>query len=219
VDTDLFRPAGAGERNLLRQEAGLPATPAIVVGFVGRFVEEKGIRDLVAAGDLAVRRVPGLSVALLGDGPLRGEVEAAARARPWLTIHPRRDQRGVASFMRALDGFVLPSRSTPRWEEQFGLVLSEAMACGLPVIGSSSGAIPEVVGDAGWVYREADVTSLARLLAAAGDRTAMAGHSRSARRRALEQYSSQAVGGSISATIREAVQACAARNGELHASS
>ena len=55
---------------------------------------------------------------------------------------------------------VLPSRSRPNWTEQFGLVLVEAMACGVPVLGSQSGEIPHVIGQAGWTFPEDDLETL-----------------------------------------------------------
>ena len=58
----------------------------------------------------------------------------------------------VPRHLRALDALVLPSESTPLWKEQFGHVLIEAMACGVPVVGSDSGAIPEVIGEAGLLF-------------------------------------------------------------------
>ncbi len=66
--------------------------------------------------------------------------------------------------MNNLDVLVLPSRTTSVWKEQFGRVLTEAMACKVPVVGSSSGAIPEVIGDAGLVYPEGDIRELAECL-------------------------------------------------------
>ena len=68
------------------------------------------------------------------------------------------------NVIRALDALVLPSRTMAVWAEQFGHVLIEAMAAGVPVIGSSSGAIPEVIGDAGLIFPEDDVGSLRRQL-------------------------------------------------------
>jgi glycosyltransferase involved in cell wall biosynthesis len=59
-----------------------------------------------------------------------------------------------------MEMMVLPSLTTTMWKEQFGRVLPEAMACGIPVIGSSSGEIPAVIGDAGLVFPEGNVESL-----------------------------------------------------------
>jgi glycosyltransferase involved in cell wall biosynthesis len=70
----------------------------------------------------------------------------------------------VAQRMRQLNVVVLPSRTTTVWKEQFGRVLTDAMACQVPVIGSDSGAIPEVIGDAGLIFPEGDVTALANCL-------------------------------------------------------
>ena len=56
------------------------------------------------------------------------------------------------------------SRTTPTWKEQFGRVIMEAQGCGTPVIGSSSGSIPGVVGPGGWIIGEGDVTALGSLL-------------------------------------------------------
>jgi glycosyltransferase involved in cell wall biosynthesis len=68
----------------------------------------------------------------------------------------------VPSLLRSLDVLVLPSVTIlPLHREQFGRVLVEAMAAGVPVIGSSSGAIPEVIGDAGLVVPERDAAALA----------------------------------------------------------
>ena len=73
------------------------------------------------------------------------------------------------NFYRRLDVFVLPSLTTARWTEQFGFVLAEAMACGVPIIGSNSGAIPEVIGDCGIVVQENDSKALAEAIVSLAD--------------------------------------------------
>lgn len=74
-------------------------------------------------------------------------------------------QRGeMDRFWRAIDVLVLPSLTTRHWAEQFGRVLVEAMGRGIPVVGSNSGAIPEVIGDAGLVVPEGSSAALAAAL-------------------------------------------------------
>ncbi|HVF99611.1 MAG TPA: glycosyltransferase family 4 protein [Chloroflexia bacterium] len=64
-------------------------------------------------------------------------------------------------MMNAADLFVLPSETRPNWREQFGRVAVEAMSCALPVVGSDSGEIPTVLGDAGLTFPEGDSAALA----------------------------------------------------------
>jgi glycosyltransferase involved in cell wall biosynthesis len=70
----------------------------------------------------------------------------------------------MPDLIRKLDVIALPSITTNSWKEQFGRVLIEGMACAVPVVGSDSGEIPNVVGDAGLVVPEGDVVSLAGAL-------------------------------------------------------
>ncbi|HET6374329.1 MAG TPA: glycosyltransferase [Candidatus Polarisedimenticolia bacterium] len=192
VDTDLFHPATLEDRAELRSEMGLDTSSRLLVGFVGRFSEEKGVADLIEAMDAVA--APGISLAMMGDGPLAGRALAAAATRPWLKILPPRDQAGVARFMRALDLLAVPSRTTSSWEEQFGLVLVEAMACGLPIVASTSGAIPEVLGSAGWIFREGDVSELAGCLRRADSSKDERGRLGAfGRRRVESHYSSPAI--------------------------
>jgi len=62
----------------------------------------------------------------------------------------------VPSYLNAMDLLCAPSQTTPRWREQFGRMLTESFACGVPVIASDSGEIPHVVGDAGVIVGEGD---------------------------------------------------------------
>ena len=67
----------------------------------------------------------------------------------------------VPEYVNCMNALVLPSRTTPDWVEFFGRVLIEGMACEVPVIGSDSGEIPRVVGDAGLIFPEGDAEALA----------------------------------------------------------
>lgn len=66
----------------------------------------------------------------------------------------------MPDWFRASDVFVLPSIATPEWQEQFGMSLIEAMSCGVPVVSTWSGAIPEIVDDAGILCQPNDFISL-----------------------------------------------------------
>lgn len=159
VDAELFRPL---ERTACRTKLDLPRD-AFVAGYVGRLVPEKGLADLLAAA----ARVESLHLVLAGGGPdeaaLRSQGDARGLGGRLRFLGPR-PLDGLPEVMNALDALVLPSRTTARWKEQFGRVLIEAQACGVAVIGSDSGAIPDVVGDAGLVFPEGDVARLAAAL-------------------------------------------------------
>jgi glycosyltransferase involved in cell wall biosynthesis len=158
IDADYFIPGTAGERQATRDELGFRPED-FVVGFVGRFVESKGIIDLLEAFKLLKDEGAGnIRLLFVGDGPLKGRL---VDARPDTVIGTAEASAGLRRYYRAMDLLVLPSRTTPTWKEQFGRVLVEAMATGVPVIGSDSGAIPEVIGDAGIVFKEQNVRELA----------------------------------------------------------
>ncbi len=70
----------------------------------------------------------------------------------------------MPSVYQSADLFFLPSRTTPTWEEQYGMALIEAMACGLPIVTTRSGAIPEVVGNAGITLQECDVENMVKTI-------------------------------------------------------
>lgn len=145
------------------EEQGGPRPPAgnrrLRVGFVGRLVEEKGVSDLIDA----LASVPNSELVLVGDGDNRESLLLQARS---LLREDRVDFRGpmhsekVREAIATLDILVLPSRTCANWKEQFGRVLVEAMAEGVAVIGSSSGAIPEVVGEAGLIFEGGNVEAL-----------------------------------------------------------
>lgn len=156
VDADRY---AGGDRGRAAATRGL-APP--VVGYVGRLVPEKGV-------DLLVEALAPLDVRLLvvGDGPARADLERRLAGWPSgrALMAGAVPDESVPDYLAALDALVLPSRTTPTWAEQFGHVLIEAMAAGVPVVGSSSGAIPEVIADAGLVVPEGDVGALRAAIA------------------------------------------------------
>jgi len=132
-----------------------------VIGYIGRLVEEKGILDLLEAFKLLDFKS---SLLLLGDGELKKGI------KNWIEVNELRDRVRlldpvinveVIPYLNCLDMLVLPSRTTKKWKEQFGHVIIEAMACEVPVIGSDSAEIPNVIGNAGLIFKEGDIQDLA----------------------------------------------------------
>ena len=134
---------------------------SLTIGFAGLLSQKKGWKVLLEA----VERLPKkFKVVLVGDGEQREELKS------WLERPSLKDQAYYAGLLPrrrllatypVFDVFVVPSITTPYWTEQFGCVLAEAMACGVPVIGSDSGAIPETVGEAGLIVPERNPDALA----------------------------------------------------------
>jgi glycosyltransferase involved in cell wall biosynthesis len=136
------------------------AAEVFTIGFAGRFVEEKGLRDLVSAA----HRLTGQTRLLLtGNGPMREELSGVAQNGLEVEIVSDISHDDMATAYARMDILVLPSRTTPTWAEQFGRVLVEALWCGVPVIGSDSGEIPWVITSTGggMVFPEGDVEALA----------------------------------------------------------
>ena len=177
VDPEIFVP---GSR---------PVGRGFIVGYVGRLVKEKGV-------DLLLEALAGLEgtwrAYILGSGPARETLQNQARdlglaSRISFEAWIPSDQ--MPAYYHQLDALVVPSRTRPNWKEQFGRVLVEAMASGVPVVGSDSGEIPHVIGDAGLIFPEnqAEVlrAHLARLMGDADLRTELA---RRGRERVLDRF-------------------------------
>lgn len=170
VDESLFMPASKNPElsNLL----GINSTD-FVVGFVGRFVEEKGLLTLAKA--LVGLKERNWKCLLVGRGELRAHIIDKAIE---LGINDRLiwvetvSHNQVPDYINLMNVLVLPSETSYKfktltavgWKEQFGHVLIEAMACKVPVIGSNCGEIPHVIGDAGLVFPEGNVEALRECL-------------------------------------------------------
>jgi phosphatidyl-myo-inositol dimannoside synthase len=159
VDLGAFRPLSPSVRSEVLAELGLEPP---VVGFVGRLTEAKGLDVLMQA----MGRVGGSrrwSLLLLGSGEYESRVQEWAvkngfekRVKVMLAKHAE-----VPRYLGSMDLLVAPSQTMKNWREQFGRMIIEAFASGVPVIGSDSGEIPYVIGDAGKVVPEADVAAWA----------------------------------------------------------
>ncbi len=168
-DPELFKARPTEERQIVRAEFALPHD-AIVIGYFGRLTVEKGLNDLAAALQLLSAQ-PGLPpwfFCCVGNGRAEQDIRTSLS-----TLPPNRfrmlgaiSHDRVGNLLAAVDVLVLPSRTTPRWKEQFGRILVEAMACGAAVVGSDSGEIPHLIARSGGglVFREGHASELAACL-------------------------------------------------------
>lgn len=198
VDVDRFSPAPHGERNSSAQH------DPIRIGYVGALARHKGVHTLIEA--LSRLEVP-FSLSIAGDGPERRRLEAQASEGPnaaAIHFHGSVPNARLPEMLRKLDVLVVPSVTMANWNEQFGRVVIEAMACGVPTIGSTCGALPEVIGDGGLIFAEGEADSLrAALERLAMDRAELAALARRARQRVLDRFSWQAVARQILPIYRE----------------
>ncbi|MEA3307926.1 MAG: glycosyltransferase family 4 protein [Chloroflexota bacterium] len=149
VDPAIFAPP---------QEQG--ADGPLHIAYVGRLVPEKGVALLLQA----LQGLPGeWRLTVLGEGPAEEELRTSVAAHSWrerVQFRALIPSVEMPDFYRTVDLLVLPSRSRPNWMEQFGRVLIEAMASGAVPVGSESGEIPHVIGEAGLTFPEGDVAAL-----------------------------------------------------------
>jgi glycosyltransferase involved in cell wall biosynthesis len=154
VDTMMFHKMESTElSSKLRLEA-------FTIGYLGRFIVEKGVIDLLKA----VSRIKDkFNLLLIGDGELRNTITIEGR-RLGISDNVRVvdliPSSQVPNYLNSMDCLVLPSRTTRKWKEQFGRVLTEAMSCEVPVIGSDSGEIPNVIDRCGLIFKEGDIDDL-----------------------------------------------------------
>lgn len=136
------------------------------ITFVGRLVPEKGVFLLLEAFTRLQEYHASWQLNFIGDGPAKDQLCQTIKEVNNLQIKHCTPctHHEVADKLRTTDIFVLPSYDTATWKEQFGHVIIEAMACGIPVIASTGGAIPEVVGNAGIICKQNDINDLTQCL-------------------------------------------------------
>ena len=182
-----------------------PRTRPLTIGYVGRLVEEKGLDDALEA--IAHSAAP-VVLDIMGEGPDEARLRQRVGALGFgdrVTFRGWGPPQRVAAFLQSLDALVLLTRTTNAVREQFGRVIIEAQACGIPVIGSTCGAIPDVVGDGGWIVPEHDPDSLRRLLEKlAADPAALRAKASAARANVLSRFTYDAVATAIETACRAA---------------
>jgi glycosyltransferase involved in cell wall biosynthesis len=162
VDTVRFAPNPEARRRVRASLGWTDDTP--VVGFLGRFVPEKGLRLLT---DVLDRLSTPWRALFIGNGPLEADLRTwARRYGDRVALVTNVDHDGVPDWLTAMDVLCAPSQTTPRWREQFGRMLIEAFAAGVPVVASDSGEIPYVVADSGVIVAEQDDAAWERTLSA-----------------------------------------------------
>jgi glycosyltransferase involved in cell wall biosynthesis len=136
------------------------------IGFFGRLAHGKGIDLIFAAARQLRDRGCNFRILICGSGSSEAELKQVAQqgVADWViwqgAVRHEQAPEAIAQF----DVLVLPSRTTPEWKEQFGHVLIEAMAMGIPVIGSSSGEIPHAIGREDLIFEEENADGLATIL-------------------------------------------------------
>ncbi|NDJ35461.1 MAG: glycosyltransferase family 4 protein, partial [Chloroflexi bacterium] len=142
-----------------------------------------------------------------GEGPARGYLATQAgilNIGGQVAFEGKLPSTAMPAFYHTIDVLVLPSRTRPNWKEQFGRVLIEAMACGVPVIGTTSGAIPWVIGDAGLLVPEDDEDALrGALRSLITDRSLYARLSHMGRQRVLEHFTMEQIAQQTVAVYRQ----------------
>src|SRR5579862_439287 len=184
VDPALYHPLPRRERS---ENDG-----AFVIGYLGRLVLYKGTGLLIEA----LAGLPDFChLRFIGAGPDAEELRRLAVANgvaARVEFRPAVVTRGVPQALAELDALAAPSLTQPNWVEQFGRALIEGMACGVPVVGSTSGEIPQVIGDAGLIIPEGDVAALrAALLALATQPARRAELAQHGRARVLERFTQE----------------------------
>ena len=156
VDLRLFR-----KMEMSHLQAQLVLKSGFVIGYIGRLLYMKGLDTLLQA---AAALEMDYQLLIVGQGEYKPDLVSLADSLGiadrvvWVDGVP---PENVPEYINCMDTLVLPSRTTPGWVEFFGRVLIEGMACEVPVIGSDSGEIPNVIGDAGLIFREEDAQVLA----------------------------------------------------------
>ncbi len=169
TDTQIFY--RTEDKKIFKQMFGLDEHK-IIIGFAGRLVTEKGVGLLIDAfasmkSCLDKDLYKNIHLVIAGAGEEEDELKAHVKRSNLddkVTFLGSLQHKQMPDFFKAIDIFVLPSFDTLEWKEQFGQVLVQAMMSGVPVIGSDGGEIPNVISDAGLVFKQKNMSDLTEKL-------------------------------------------------------
>lgn len=153
VNQSRFSPLKAQDK--LKQRELLGLQNQLTIGFMGRFVEEKGLRLFTEIAD-AVLAKNECNIIIIGSGPLQNEIQNWQKNKSNCVVVSLKHHE-VPAVLAAIDVLLCPSQTRLNWKEQFGRMIVEAFASGVVVMGSDSGEIPYVIGDAGVVLPEQNI--------------------------------------------------------------
>ncbi len=133
------------------------------IGFVGRLVDEKGIFDLLHAFYSIYKKHADWKLVFVGTGPAKDDLIKTIdelSLQKVVEIKEPVPHEEIFSLLKTIDILVLPSYDIPTWREQFGHIIIEAMALKIPIIGSTGGEIPNVIGNAGCIFTQRNISDL-----------------------------------------------------------
>jgi glycosyltransferase involved in cell wall biosynthesis len=202
VDTDVYRPE-------LGEDRGVSERKPMTVGFVGRLAPGKGAETLLEA--LSLIPSEPIRALIVGDGPGAAALKSRAsqlRLENRLTWTGYVAHDNMPRVYRTMDVLAVPSQSLRRWREQFGRVVIEALACGVPVVAADSGELPRLVSatGGGWTFPEGDASALAAILVQLAHRPEMlAGPSQRGRQAVVSQFDVRMAAARFAGVIEAAV--------------
>ncbi|WP_164994718.1 glycosyltransferase family 4 protein [Candidatus Kuenenia stuttgartiensis] len=174
------------------------------IGFVGKIEIKKGLATLFKALRLIYKKY---TLIIIGEGPdkeLLVNLSKQLNIQEYILWLGFVNMTQLPDYYSCMDALIVPSETTPEWREQFGRVIIEGMACEVPVIGSSSGEIPNVIGDAGLIFEEGNEKELAGKISILIDNSELRQKlGEAGRKRVIENYTNKIIASKLMSVYNE----------------